>query len=264
MTTKIDNTNYELWLLRYAEGDLGADERAAVEAWLAGHPEAAAELSLYREAPRLERDQSVRYVATPLQPTTPQPTAPRLERDQSVRYVATPLQPTAPQPAALRPLWPLLARWSAAAAVIAALMLPALRMGGLAPLPPQEEAPQLLAEATPPTAVKEQAKTPTTKKNPGKLKRLEKLERLEILEKPERLENPSPQEAKDSLMSVPPHPSIPSTNLIALEEETLEADVWPSLSLIDYDHSVDWGDLLLAANDTFRESIAKVKNRLQQ
>lgn len=65
-------------------------------------------------------------------------------------------------------------------------------------------------------------------------------------------------------MSVPPHPSIPSTNLIALEEETLEADVWPSLSLIDYDHSVDWGDLLLAANDTFRESIAKVKNRLQQ
>ena len=239
MTTKIDNTNYELWLLRYAEGDLGADERAAVEAWLAGHPEAAAELSLYREAPRLERD-------------------------QSVRYVATPLQPTAPQPAALRPLWPLLARWSAAAAVIAALMLPALRMGGLAPLPPQEEAPQLLAEATPPTAVKEQAKTPTTKKNPGKLKRLEKLERLEILEKPERLENPSPQEAKDSLMSVPPHPSIPSTNLIALEEETLEADVWPSLSLIDYDHSVDWGDLLLAANDTFRESIAKVKNRLQQ
>ncbi len=228
MTTKIDNTNYELWLLRYAEGDLGADERAAVEAWLAGHPEAAAELALYREAPRLERDQSVRYVATPLQPAAP------------------------------RPLWPLLARWSAAAAVIAALMLPALRMGGLATLPPQEEAPQMIAEATLPAAAKEQAKTIATKKNPEKLKRLEKLERLE------RPENPAPQEAKDSLMSVPPHPSIPSTNLIAFEDASPEADVWPSLSLIDYDHSVDWGDLLLAANDTFRESIAKVKNRLQQ
>ena len=234
MTTKIDNTNYELWLLRYAEGDLGADERAAVEAWLAGHPEAAAELSLYREAPRLERD-------------------------QSVRYVATPLQPTAPQPAAPRPLWPLLARWSAAAAVIAALMLPALRMGGLATLPPQEEAPQMIAEATLPATVKEQAKTLTTKKNPEKLKRLEKLEILEILE------NPAPQKTKDSLSPVPsPTAPLPSTNLIALEDASPEADVWPSLSLIDYDHSVDWGDLLLAANDTFRESIAKVKNRLQQ
>lgn len=231
MTTKIDNTNYELWLLRYAEGDLGADERAAVEAWLAGHPEAAAELALYREAPRLERDQSVRYVATPLQPAAP------------------------------RSLWPLLARWSAAAAVIAALMLPALRMGGLATLPTQEEAPQMIAEATLPAAAKEQAKTIATKKNPEKLKRLEKPERLERLERPE---NPSPQEAKDSLMSVPPHPSFPSTNLIAFEDASPEADVWPSLSLIDYDHSVDWGDLLLAANDTFRESIAKVKNRLQQ
>lgn len=220
MTTKIDNTNYELWLLRYAEGDLGADERAAVEAWLAGHPEAAAELALYREAPRLERDQSVRYVATPL------------------------------QPAATRPLWPLLARWSAAAAVIAALMLPALRMGGLATLPPQEEAPQMIAEATLPAAAKEQAKTIATKKNPEKLEKLEKLEALLT---------------KDSLSPVPsPTAPLPSTNLIALEEEVPEADVWPSLSLIDYDHSVDWGDLLLAANDTFRESIAKVKNRLQQ
>lgn len=234
MTTKIDNTNYELWLLRYAEGDLGADERAAVEAWLAGHPEAAAELSLYREAPRLERD-------------------------QSVRYVATPLQPTAPQPAAPRPLWPLLARWSAAAAVIAALMLPALRMGGLATLPPQEEAPQLLAEATPPTLpsakqakpikATEPTKTIDTVITTGTIKTIDTIDAIETIETIKTIETAKP---------------IPSTNLIALEEEVPEADVWPSLSLIDCDHSVDWGDLLLAANDTFRESIAKVKNRLQQ
>lgn len=219
MTTKIDNTNYELWLLRYAEGDLGADERAAVEAWLAGHPEAAAELALYREAPRLERDQSVRYVATPL------------------------------QPAATRPLWPLLARWSAAAAVIAALMLPALRMGGLATLPPQEEAPQMIAEATPP-AVKEQAKTLTTKKNPEKLKRLEKLEKLERLE---RLEKPEAPLTKDSLSPVPsPTAPLPSTNLIALEEEAAPI---PSQSLIAQEPD-DWGDRLLALNSATHESLS--------
>lgn len=211
MTTKIDNTNYELWLLRYAEGDLGADERAAVEAWLAGHPEAAAELALYRESPRLERDQSVRYVATPL------------------------------QPAATRSLWPLLARWSAAAAVIAALMLPALRMGGLAPLPPQEEAPQMIAEATLPAAVKEQAKTLTTKKNP------EKLEKLERLEKPE-----APL-TKDSLSPVPsPTAPLPSTNLIALEEEAAPI---PSQSLIAQEPD-DWGDRLLALNSATHESLS--------
>lgn len=219
MTTKIDNTNYELWLLRYAEGDLGADERAAVEAWLAGHPEAAAELALYREAPRLERN-------------------------QSVRYVATPLQPIAPQPAATRPLWPLLARWSAAAAVIAALMLPALRMGGLAPLPPQEEAPQMIAEATLPAAVKEQTKAIATKKNPGKLKRLERLEKLEKLEAPL---------TKDSLSPVPsPTAPLPSTNLIALEEEAAPI---PSQSLIAQEPD-DWGDRLLALNSATHESLS--------
>lgn len=226
MTTKIDNTNYELWLLRYAEGDLGADERAAVEAWLAGHPEAAAELALYREAPRLERDQSVRYVATPLQPAAP------------------------------RSLWPLLARWSAAAAVIAALMLPALRMGGLATLPPQEEAPQMIAEATLPAAAKEQAKTIATKKNPEKLKRLEKLERLERLEKLEkleRLEKPEAPLTKDSLSPVPsPTAPLPSTNLIALEEEAAPIH---SQSLIAQEPD-DWGDRLLALNSATHESLS--------
>lgn len=88
----IDNNNYELWLLRYAEGDLTADECKAVEQWLESHPEAAEELALYNEAPRLEKDESVRYTAAIPQKTMP--------------------------------LWPALLRWSAAAAVVAALMVP--------------------------------------------------------------------------------------------------------------------------------------------
>ena len=66
--TTIDNNNYELWLLRYAEGELTAAECKAVEAWLASHSEAAEELALYSEAPRLERDESVRYAGALLPP----------------------------------------------------------------------------------------------------------------------------------------------------------------------------------------------------
>ncbi len=93
----IDDSNYELWLLRYAEQELTTEEREAVEAWFAEHPEAAEELALYIEAPRLQRDESVSYAATPLQHT--------------------------------QPLWPAVLRWSAAAAVVAALMVPAI--GGI-------------------------------------------------------------------------------------------------------------------------------------
>ena len=93
----IDDSNYELWLLRYAEQELTAEERKAVEAWLAEHPEAAEELELYIEAPRLQRDEKVRFVAMPLQH--------------------------------IQPLWPAVLRWSAAAAVVAALMVPAI--GGI-------------------------------------------------------------------------------------------------------------------------------------
>ena len=67
----LSNDNYELWLLRYAEGELSAAEGEAVEAWLKEHPEAAEELALYREAPRLERDEGVVYAATVPQPSKP-------------------------------------------------------------------------------------------------------------------------------------------------------------------------------------------------
>ncbi len=93
----IDDSNYELWLLRYAEQELTTEEREAVEAWLAEHPEAAEELALYNDAPRLVKDVSVRFAAA---------VSPRTE-----------------------PLWPAMLRWSAAAAVVAALMVPAI--GGI-------------------------------------------------------------------------------------------------------------------------------------
>ena len=92
----INNNNYELWLVRYADGDLTAAEREAVEQWLEGHPEAAEELKLYNEAPRLERDESVHYAAA--------------------------------VPGRVQPLWPAVLRWSAAAAVVAALVVPAVRL----------------------------------------------------------------------------------------------------------------------------------------
>lgn len=87
----IDETNYELWLVRYSDGSLTADEREAVEHWLEGHPEAEAELQMYADAPRLERDETVSYGG------------------------AIPGRKVIP-------LWPTL-RWTAAAAAVAAIVL---------------------------------------------------------------------------------------------------------------------------------------------
>lgn len=106
----INDDNYELWLLRYAEQELTDAERREVEQWLAVHPEAAEELALYGEAPRLEKDEGIKYAAAPLQRSVP--------------------------------LWPAVAQWAAAAAVVAALMVPAMR-SALVP----EAAPIQVAEA---------------------------------------------------------------------------------------------------------------------
>lgn len=63
----IDNNNYEIWLLRYADGDLTSSERKNVEQWLKVHPNAAEELALFNEAPRLQRNESVHYAPKPPQ-----------------------------------------------------------------------------------------------------------------------------------------------------------------------------------------------------
>ena len=119
----INNNNYELWLVRYADGDLTAAERAAVEQWLEGHPEAAEELKLYGEAPRLERDESVHYAAA--------------------------------VPGRVLPLWPAVLRWSAAAAVVALVAVPL----GLRLTKPAEEPLQVAATEMPGSLAKEYGPT---------------------------------------------------------------------------------------------------------
>ena len=127
----INDDNYELWLLRYAEQELTEAECREVEQWLAVHPEAAEELVLYNEAPRLEKDEGVRYAAVPLQRSVP--------------------------------LWPAVAQWAAAAAVVAALMVPAMR-SALVP----EAAPIQVAEA-PITPSKPSLASPTSPTSPTSL-----------------------------------------------------------------------------------------------
>lgn len=222
--TTIDNNNYELWLLRYAEGELSAAERAEVEAWLESHPEAAEELALYDEAPRLEKDESVRYVAAARQH--------------------------------VQPLWPLVARWSAAAAVVVVLMLPAMRMGGM-----------------------DAAEGPMVAKG---IERIDEIETVDGIEKIEAIEKRDvllveSMEAINSVKSIPsiesiasidstPSPAeeaplqpeiIPVNTLIAFEEDTPSyTQTQYTDDLIVYDNSTDWGDLLLATNSMLREGLS--------
>lgn len=211
--TTIDDNNYELWLLRYAEGELTAAEREAVEAWLARHPEAAEELALYGEAPKLEHDESVRYAAVPQQHP--------------------------------RPLWPAALRWSAAAAVVLLLMLPAMRMGIMDTM----EAPLFVAENRP------VAETPQQQQ--------QQQQQLPVI-------HPTPRPVP-SIASIPSIVSIPSIEtdtsapvapalietdmLIAFEDDPAEAAPIESWNLIVYDRSADWGDMLLAANDAYHEAL---------
>lgn len=205
--TTIDNNNYELWLLRYAEGELTAAEREAVEAWLADHPEAAEELALYDEAPRLVRDETVRYAAVSQQHTAP--------------------------------LWPAFLRWSAAASVVVALMVPALRMGSMDTL--ERPAAPLMAEA-------------------GEMDTTEAMEEI-----PERMVKQPTNSLPAMIAAVPsidtiiaiPIEIIETNSLIVFEESPAKATLVETGSLIAYDRSADWGDMLLAANDAYREGLSE-------
>lgn len=210
---KINDNNYELWLLRYAEGELSADERVTVEAWLAEHPEAAEELALYNEAPRLEADESIHYKAP------------------------------------VRPLWPALMRWSAAAAAVVALMVPALRMGTMDTLEPSAP---LFAEAV-------DAKHPNVPKVSKVLKDSKDSKvpkNLNFFENKKK----KPQEESIAAFSDSLEPEIEQSiievnTLIVYETEQVKEDTFYTTGLIAYDRSADWGDVLLAANDAYRESL---------
>ena len=211
---RINDNNYELWLLRYAEDELTADERVAVEAWLAEHSEAAEELALYNEAPRLEADESIHY-----------------------------------KEATVLPLWPAVLRWSAAAAVVVVLMFPALRMGTMDTL---ESPAPFLAEAV-------NVKHPDEPKDQMNSLGLKVAKEATM---PKSFENKKEEALGESIASLPDsiEPELEQTiievkTLIAFETEWVKEDTLYTTGLIAYDHSADWGDMLLAANDAYRESL---------
>ena len=190
----INDNNYELWLLRYAEQELTADERAEVEQWLETHPAAAEELALYNEAPRLERDETVRYDAG--------------------------------KPRHTLPLWKTAWRWAAAAAVVVALMLPGLRSTSPAPrltagntltpkhqeTPVQPEQPRekaaLIAEAVT-TLPPSQKKQPETLVALEELNSIEQIDSIEQIEVPEIIEQPALQYV-DNLIVYEDEPEAPA------------------------------------------------------
>lgn len=93
----ITTENYELYFLQYLENGLDEKGRREVEAFASQHPDLAEELELYAEAPRLTEDESVVY-------------ADKQSLKQSVSTVIPPTQ-----------VW---WRWTAAAAVLAAVSIP--------------------------------------------------------------------------------------------------------------------------------------------
>ena len=207
--TTIDDNNYELWLLRYAEGDLNAEERAAIDTWLESHPEAAEELALYREAPKLEKDERVRYGGEPQ------------------RKVA--------------PLWPRTLRFGAAAAVVMALMTPAMRMGTM----------ERLEGAT---AVAENRTADTLQQRTEKVETAMPVRPKETATMADAIasaeETEATEGAEEPVATVP----IETDMLIAIEDDPEQATTVESWSLIVYDNTADWGDLLLAANDALPDS----------
>lgn len=217
--TTIDNNNYEQWLLRYAEGELTDDERKTVDAWLAEHPEAAEELALYAEAPRLERDESVKYAGA-LHHSTP--------------------------------LWPSVLRWSVAAAVVAALTVSVLRINTtdtpVSPAPLMAEANDIELYDTTETEV---TVSPEIKQSVAPKRHKEAEPAVEYFAAVPAV-NAAP--TVDSIKLTPVE-IIETTTLIAFENSPEEPQSIPIESLIAYDRSADWGDLLLAANDAYRESL---------
>ena len=218
----INDNNYELWLLRYAEDELSVAERATVEQWLEGHPEAAEELALYSEAPHLECDESVRYTAPVVQPS--------------------------------RPLWAAGWRWAAAAAVALLLLTPLalwLTSGTghdapqVAQTVPQKVVPAQADSITPEHPVATPARSLSDRVLGGEpvetQRPFEPVESL-LLMLPEQLEAPLVAEAVESAVEEP-----------AVEEP--EAGE-PALIYVDNLFTVDSGDAiqqrLMAVNETLK------------
>ena len=211
--TTIDNNNYELWLLRYAEGELNAEERAAVDTWMESHPEAAEELTLYCEAPKLEKDERVRYGG------------------ESQRKVA--------------PLWPRMLRCGAAAAVVMVLMTPAMRMGTMERMEGATAvAENRTADTLLPRVEKVETSMPVRPKETATM--------ADAIASAEETEATVATDTSEEPVATAP---IETDMLIVIEDDPGQVATVESWSLIVYDNSADWGDVLLAANDAYQESL---------
>ncbi|MGX8713743.1 MAG: anti-sigma factor family protein [bacterium] len=219
---RITDNNYELWLLHYAEGELTAAECEVVEAWLAEHPVAAEELTLYNEAPHLEANQ--------------------VDSGKTLSSLHFPLSP--------------ILRWSAAAAVVIALMVPALRMETMDHIKATTTAP-LVANAKP-VALKDS-------KDPKVLKVSKALKNTKNIEENKDLKSLTEEETLETVAALPdtlttesaPMQSIliKVNSLIAFEPDEVSGDTLYTTALIIYEGSTDWSDALLAANDAFHEDL---------
>ena len=226
----INNNNYELWLVRYADDDLTAAERKVVEQWLEGHPEAAEELALYNEAPRLEQDESVRYEVPVMQHTEQ-----------------------------VRPLWPTVLRWSAAAAVVALLAVPAVRW-----LTPQEQ-PVVMAQAEPeviPVVADDSLVAPV--ETPAVERRSVVTVRLQHETEPllaEAVEVVVPEETEPEVFVPEVEPLLAEEVVTETEESTMAAPVVEEQQLVYVDNlfTIDSGNVieqrLLAANESIKERL---------
>ncbi len=226
----INNNNYELWLVRYADDDLTAAERKVVEQWLEGHPEAAEELALYNEAPRLEQDESVRYEVPVMQHTEQ-----------------------------VRPLWPTVLRWSAAAAVVALLAVPAVRW-----LTPQEQ-PVVMAQAEPeviPVVADDSLVAPV--ETPAVERRSVVTVRPQHEIAPllaEAVEEVVPEETEPEVYVPEVEPLLAEEVVTETEESTMSAPVVKEQQLVYVDNlfTIDSGNVieqrLLAANESIKERL---------
>lgn len=226
----INNNNYEFWLVRYADDDLTAAERKVVEQWLEGHPEAAEELALYNEAPRLEQDESVRYEVPVMQHTEQ-----------------------------VRPLWPTVLRWSAAAAVVALLAVPAVRW-----LTPQEQ-PVVMAQAEPeviPVVADDSLVAPV--ETPAVERRSVVTVRPQHEIAPmlaEVVEVVVPEEPEPEVLVPEVEPLLAEEVVTETEESTMSAPVVEEQQLVYVDNlfTIDSGNVieqrLLAANESIKERL---------
>jgi hypothetical protein len=239
--TKIDDNNYELWLLSYAEEKLNDKERVLVEAWLATHPIQAEELTLYMDAPQIEQNADIRYNGT--------------------------------IPGTTRPIWGAMLRWSAAAAVVLLLSLPAMRQQ------PIEQSHPMIAQTeifeTKATDIKESIDTIGPIIPTESIKSIQPSPSIAYIPKQSSDEDVhaiATAQTIPSNLTIDSFPATPNvintTTLVAIEEHHNQTTTIENTNTLVAEETSNWGDLLLASNNSLHNELRRttlgrlVSNRL--